>query len=112
MFREKLNLSRITESPRRITDRTSSLTIRKSHEGTPSVNNTTDMKIAMESMQFGQAFPRIFQAISEVDPDKGPIRALKLDIMDLYHRGTLLTSQFGAFAYVIPSAPEYYGTII
>ena len=64
---------------------------------TSSVNNTTDRDIAPDSMQFGRAFTRIFQAIWEAYPTKGPVRASKLDVPDAYHCGTLWPSQVGAF---------------
>ena len=53
-------------------------------------------------MQFGSAFPRIFQAICEADPTKGPVRISKLDVTTSYHRETLRLPQEGAFAYVFP----------
>ena len=69
---------------------------------TPSVNNTTDREIAPESMQFGRDFPRILQAIWELDPEKGPVRVSKHDVTDAYHCGTVKPSQVGVFAYVVP----------
>ena len=56
---------------------------------TLSVNETIDREAASESLQFGRAFPRILQAIWEVDPIQGPVRVSKLDITDAYHRGTV-----------------------
>ena len=35
----------------------------------------------------------------------------KLDVTDVYHRGTIKLLQVGAFVYVIPSAPEDEGHI-
>ena len=72
----------------------------------PSVNNTTDIEIALELMQFGRAFPRILQAIWEENPSEVSVRVSKLNVTDAYHRSTLRPSQVGAFAYVVPSAPE------
>ena len=57
-------------------------------------------------MQFGSAFPRILQAIWEVDPDKGPVRVSNLYVTDTYHHGMLRPYQVGAFVYVIPLAAE------
>ena len=36
----------------------------------------------------------------------------ELDVTDAYHRGTLKPSQVGAFAYVVPSVPEYDDILI
>ena len=36
----------------------------------------------------------------------------KLDVIDVYHHGTINTAQVGAFAYVIPLAPWDEGIII
>ena len=58
-------------------------------------------------MQFGRAFPRSLQAIWEADPKEGSVRVSKLDMTDAYHPGTLIPSQVGVFAYVVPSVPEY-----
>ena len=35
----------------------------ESNKGTPSFNDTANREVALESMQFGRAFPRIIQAI-------------------------------------------------
>ena len=73
---------------------------------TPSVNNTTDREIAPESMQFGRAFPCIFQEIWEADPVEGLVRVSKLDVTYAYHCGTLRPYQVGAFTYVVPLATD------
>ena len=57
-------------------------------------------------MQFGQAFPRILQAIWEANLEEGPVRVSKLHVTDTYHRDTLKPSQVGAFANVFPSVPD------
>ena len=75
--------------------------------GTPSANKTTYREIALESMQFGRAFPYILQEIWEADPDKGPVWFWKIDATDAYHHGTLWPSQVGTFTYVIPSSLDY-----
>ena len=40
------------------------------------------------------------------------MRVTKLDVTDVYHRDILRLPQFGAFAYIITSAPDYDGIII
>ena len=57
-------------------------------------------------MQFGQAFPRILQAIWEADPEEGPVRVSNIDVTDAYHRITIKPSQVGVFAYIVPSVPD------
>ena len=61
-------------------------------EVTTSVNDTTYREVVLESMQFGRAFPRIFQAVWEADPDKGPLWVSNMDMPDTHHHGTLRTS--------------------
>ena len=63
-------------------------------------------------MQFGHSLPRIIQVIWEAYLAKGPMRVPKLDVTDVYHRSTLRPPQVGAFAYVTPLVPDYYGIII
>ena len=46
------------------------------------------------------------------DPVQGPVWVSKLDITDAYHRGTVKSSQVGAFAYVIPLSPGDKGRIV
>ena len=84
----------------------------KPDKGTPSINNTTNRDVALESMQFGRDSSCILQAIWEADPAKGPVRISKLDVTNAYHHGNLWPSQVGAFAYVAPSTPEDGGVII
>ena len=38
--------------------------------------------------------------------EEGPVRASKIDVTDVYHRGTLKPSQVGVFTYVVPSVPD------
>ena len=76
------------------------------NEGMTSINDTIDREFAPESMQFGRAFPRILQAIWEIDPYKVPVRMSKLGRTDAYHRGMLRPYQVGYFAYAIPSAAD------
>ena len=63
-------------------------------------------------LQFGRAFPRILQTVWEADPVQGPVRVSKLDITDVYNRGTVKQAQVGVFAYVIPSSPGEEGIFI
>ena len=84
----------------------------QTNKETPSVNDTTDRDIFLGSIQYGIDFPRILQAIWEVDPEEGPVRVSKLDVTDAYHRGTLQLSQVGTFSYAIPSVPDYDVIII
>ena len=74
LFGEKNKLSRIAavtqehQRPRLILN-----LLEQSDEGNPSVNDTTDMEVAPESMQFGRASPYILQVICEADPVKIPV---------------------------------------
>ena len=77
-----------------------------------SVDETINREAAPESLQFGQASPRILQAVWAADPVQGPVRVSKLDVTDAYHRGTVMPEQVGEFAYVIPSAQGYEGKFI
>ena len=43
---------------------------------------------------------------------QGLVWMSKLDVTDVYHRGTVKPVQVGSFAYVIPLAPGYEGRII
>ena len=45
--------------------------------------------------------PCILQAIWEADPVEGTVRVSKLDVTDVYHRGTLRSSQVVIFIYVV-----------
>ena len=64
LFGDKLKLSRIAavpqdhQRPRLILN-----LMEQPHEGTPSVNGTTERKIYPESIQFGRAIPHILQEI-------------------------------------------------
>ena len=40
-------------------------------------------------MQFGRAPQNILQAIWEADPEEGLVRVSKIDVIDLYHCGTI-----------------------
>ena len=79
---------------------------------TLSVNETTNREAAPKSLQFGWALPCILQVVWEADPIQGPVRVSKLDVTDSYHRGTVKPMQVGAFAYVVPSAPDDEGIFI
>ena len=59
-------------------------------------------------MQIGCELPHILQAIWEADPSEGPVQVSKIDVTDVYHQGTLWTSQVGTFTYVGTSAPDDY----
>ena len=113
VFIEKLKLSCISEGPQANirTQRILNLSAQP-EKVTPSVNGNTDREITLKSMQFRRAFSRILQAIWEVDPLEGPVWVSKIDVIDVYHRGNLRTSQVGEFAYVVPSAPDDDGIII
>ena len=113
VFREKLKLSCIAAVPQ--AHRRPQIILNLLSQPvkvTPSVSNTTDMKIAPESIQFGKLLPRILQAIWETDLVEGPVPVSKFDVMDAYHRCTLWLSQLGAFTYVVPLAPDDFGIII
>ena len=106
LFEERLKLSRIAAVPQAYLCPRLILNLSAQPDSdTPSVNETTDSEAAPESLKFGQAFPRILQAVWEADPVQGLVRVTKLDVTDAYHCGTVKTAQVGAFAYVIPSAP-------
>ena len=94
-------VSQDNHSPRLITN-----LLAQPNEGTPIVNNTKYMEVAPESMLFGLAFPRIILSIWEVDPYKGLVQVLNMEVIDAYHRGKLHPSQVGAFYYVIPLASD------
>ena len=111
-FRYKLKLSHISVFPQEHCRPPPKLNMSEQpDEDTPSFNNTIDMEVATESMQFGCTFPCALQEILETDSDKGPVRVSKLGLTDAYHRGTRRPSQVGAFTYVIPSA-DYNDCII
>ena len=84
----------------------------KTDGGTPSVNGTTDREVAPDSLRFGRYLPRILQQIWEADLVQVPFQVSKLDVTDVYHRGTLRPCQVGTYAYVIPLAPGDKGCII
>ena len=107
LFGEKLKLFRIAAVPQaqRRLRLILNLLVPPNKE-TPSVNDTTDREISLDSMQFGRAFPRILQAIWEADPEKGPVQVSKLDLTEAYRRGILKPSQVGEIAYVVPSVPD------
>ena len=79
---------------------------KKTDEVMPSVNNTSDSEVDLESMQFGCASPHIIQEIWDADPSKGPVRVPKIDITDAYHWETLRPAHVSAFSYVIPSVDD------
>ena len=113
LFGERLDISRIAAVPQaHLRPRLIFNILAHPDSGTPSVNDTTDREAAPESLQFFLAFPRILQAVWEADLVQGPVWVSKLDVTDAYHRGAIKPAQVGAFAYVIPSAPEDEGKII
>ena len=90
LFGENLKLSQTTAVPQEhLRLRLILNLLAQPDEGAPSVNETTVREIASESVQFKRAFPRILQVVWEVDLVQGPVRVLKLDVTDAYHRGTL-----------------------
>ena len=52
------------------------------------------------------------QAVWETEPVQGPVQVSKVDVTNVYRRGTVKPPQVGVFAYVIPLAPGDEGTII
>ena len=112
LFGEKLKLFRVAAVPQ--AHRRPHLILNLSaqpNSDMPSFNDTTDREAALESLQFGWAFPCILQALWEADPVQGPVPVSKLDITDTYHCGTIQPAQVGAFVCVIPSAPGDEGKI-
>ena len=113
LFGERLELSRIAAVPQ--AHRRPRLILNLSAQpesNTLSVNETTNREAALESLQFGRAFPRMLQAVWEADLVQGPVRVSKLDGTDTYHRDTVNPAQVGAFAYFTPSAPGDEGIFI
>ena len=83
LFGDKLKLSRIAAVPQ--AHRRPRLILNLSAQpdlNTLSVNETTDREAAPESLQFGQAFPLILQAVWEADPVQGPFQVSKLDVTE------------------------------
>ena len=78
----------------------------------PSVNETTVREIAPESMKFVHAFPRILQAIWEVDPVQGLVIVSTLDVTDAYPYGTLRLAQVEYFVYVVLATAKVECVII
>ena len=113
LFGEKLKLSCIAtvtqahRCPRLILNLSDQL-----DANTPGVNNSTDRKVAPDSLQFGRAFPHILQEVWDTDLVQDPIWVSKLDITDAYHRGTVKPLQVGAFVYVISLSPGEEGCVI
>ena len=106
LFGENLNISCITAVPQAHCRLRLILNLLSHPESdTSSVNETTDREAALESLQFGRAFPCILQAVWEENPVQGLVWVSKLDITDMYHRSTVKPAQVGDFAYVIPLAP-------
>ena len=83
VFGENLNLSRIAAVPQaqRRPFLILNLLAQPNTEST-SVNITVDRDITPESMQFGKALPRIIHVKWEADPEEGPFRVSKLDVVD------------------------------
>ena len=107
IFGERIKLSCIKEVPHAQLRLGPVLNLKAQNDtGTPSVNKNTDREITPESMQFRPALPHILQVIWEADPTKGPVWVSKLDVTDAYHCGRLQLSQVGAFACVLPWAPD------
>ena len=89
-FGERLKISRITAVPQ--THRHPQLILNLSvhpDSDTPSVNETTNRKAMLESLQLSRAFPCVLQAVWGADPVQGPVRVSKLDVTDAYHRCTV-----------------------
>ena len=69
VFWENINLSYIAAPPQKnLWTRLILNLLVKPNEGTTSVNYTTGREFVLESIHFRRTFPRIFQAICELDP--------------------------------------------
>ena len=113
LFGDKLNLSRIVAVPQtHFCPRLIRKLLGKLDDSMPSVNNTTGREVALESLQFGKYFPRTLQLFWEADMAQGLVWVYKLDVTDVYHRGTITPSQVGAFSYVVPLVPGEEGCTI
>ena len=113
LFGEKLKLSCIVMVSQ--AHRCARLILNLSYQpdaNTLSVNKSTDRESAQELLQFGRGLYHIRQAVWDVDPVQGPVRVSKLDVIYVYHPGTVNLSQVGTFSYVIPLAPGDKGCII
>ena len=113
LFGERLKLSHIAAVPQaHCCPRLILNLLAQPESDTPSVNDITNREAALQSLQFGRAFPCILQALWEAEPVQGLVWVSKMDVTDAYHRGTVEPAQVGAFTYVIPSAPENEGIVI
>ena len=94
VFRYKLDMSQISALPQEHHWKHLIINLSvKPNQITPTFNETMDMEVAPDSINFGHSFPHILQSIWEVDPDQSLVRVSTLDLTDAYHRGTLRTSQ-------------------
>ena len=85
-FRNKLNMSHIAAVPQEhLRTRLIINLSENSDKGMHSVNKTTDREVALDSIKFEHAFPRIFQAILKADPDQGPLKLSNMDVIATYH---------------------------
>ena len=85
-FRNKLNMSHIAAVPQEhLRTRLIINLSENSYKGIPSVNKTTGREVALDSIKFKRAFPRIFQAILKADPDQGPLKLSNMDVIATYH---------------------------
>ena len=106
LFGENLKLSCIVAVPQAHRRPRLILNLKAKLEGgMSSVNDTTDSEAVLESLKFCGAFPHIIQAVWEANPAQGLVHVSKLNATDAYHCGTVTPFQFGAFSYVVPSAP-------
>ena len=98
LFGEKLKLSCIAAVPQshRRPRLILNLTAQQDSD-TPIVNGTTNREAAPELLQFGRAFPRVLQAVWDADLFQGLVRVSKMDVTDVYHRGTVKPAQVGVF---------------
>ena len=64
------------------------------------------------AIQFGACLPRIFQRISDADPNNESVFMSKWDITNPFHRYPLNLADVGAFAYIVPSIPTYSSPLL
>jgi hypothetical protein len=82
-------------------DRRDRLIVDYTHSG---VNQSTIL-LASDSMQFGNALPRLFQALQRADTRRGPTYLAKVDIADAFMRIPLLAAHIAQLAAILPSYP-------
>jgi len=72
----------------------------------PSVNEATKDCAPEEAIaQIGSVLPRIIEALARVDPGKGPVSLMKVDLTDGFWRVMAKEGEEWNFAYVLPNHP-------